>query len=250
MAVQHEGRDVLLSLKRHESLIRTLGATTLVGITLGAFVGGIGFRLAMRALFLTSGPSVRGVVSDDGFRIGVVTSATANLIFLGTLFGIVGAVVYLGVRPFLIGPRWLRALTCGLAGGAVIGSQLVHPEGVDFTLLSPTWLAIALVVAVPALFGVLTSLVVEWILRVDGWAQTARLRWVAPPLLVFLFPPLLLLVGPPVVVVLGTRYVLDRSPTLRRPAFRQPTMWLIRAVWLAIAALGLVGLVQDVVVIL
>ena len=49
------------SFVRHEALLRTLGATTSVGLALGLVIGGIGSRLAMRALFLTTGPGVRGV---------------------------------------------------------------------------------------------------------------------------------------------------------------------------------------------
>lgn len=241
---------MFLIFRRHETLLRTLGAATAVGIVLGSVVGGIGSRLAMRALFLTSGPSVRGVVSDDGFRIGEFSAATANLILVGTLFGIVGAFVYLGVRPFLIGPRWLHSLTCSLAAGAVVGSLLVHPEGVDFTLLSPIWFAIALFVAIPALFGAVMPPAVEWVLRTDGWAQTVRLRWVVSPLLVFLFPPLLLVVGVPVAGVLGARYCLDRSPGVQRYALHRSVMWVARIAWLAVAVLGAVGLADDLVALL
>lgn len=237
--------------RRHESLLRTLGATTAIGMVLGLAIGGVGGRLAMRALFLTTGLGVRGVLSDDGFRIGEFSvAATANLLVTGTLFGIVGAFVYLGVRPFLIGPRWLHSLTCGLAAGAVIGSLLVNPEGVDFTLLAPTWFAIALFVAIPAAFGAVTPLVMEWALRTDGWARTARLRWAVSPLLVFLFPPLLLLVGVPVAGVLIARYGLSRSPQLERVAQGQIAMWAMRGAWLVIAALGAVALGADVAALL
>lgn len=236
----------MLPLRRYEPLLRTLGATTAVGMLLGAVIGGLGGRLAMRALFLTTGASVRGVVSDDGFRIGEFSVATANLVFTSALFGIVGAVVYLGVRSFLIGPQWLRSLTCSLAAGAVIGSLLVHADGVDFTVLSPVWLAIALFVGIPALFGAVTPAATEWMLRPAGWARTARLRWVTAPLLVYLFPPLLVVVGVPVGGVLGARYLVSRSTALQDFVRRQSVMWTARMAWLSIALLGVAGLADDI----
>ena len=41
------------------------------------------------------------------------------------------------------------------------GSILVHADGIDYRLLKPTWFAIALFVALPALFGGLIGPVVD-----------------------------------------------------------------------------------------
>ena len=93
---------------------------------------------------------MRGVKSDDGFVIGQVTLAgTYNLLLLGAIVGIIGAAAYLMVAPWLIGPNWFRRLTTGLAAAAVVGSMLVHADGIDFTVLKPTWLAIGVFVALP-----------------------------------------------------------------------------------------------------
>jgi len=236
---------MLVLLRQHEPLLRTLGASTGVGAVLGFVIGGVGGRLAMRALFLTSGPSVRGIISDDGFRMGQFSADTANLLLTGSAFGVVGSFVYLAVRPFLIGPLWLRSLTCGLAAGAVIGSLLVAPDGVDFTALSPVSFAVALFVGIPALFGLAAPLAIEWVLRPGGWAHTARLRWVLSPLLVFLFPPLLVLVGLPLAVVLAARFRLDRLPRLRGYGRQAASMWAVRMGWLAIAVFGALLLTED-----
>lgn len=54
------------------------------GITTGVLVVGVGSRLAMFALRLTSPEHVRGITSDDGFVIGRFTlSGTYNLLALG-----------------------------------------------------------------------------------------------------------------------------------------------------------------------
>jgi hypothetical protein len=51
----------------------TLGACVSAGFLAGVLIGGVGGRLAMLALRLTSGPSLHGVSTDDGFTIGRVS---------------------------------------------------------------------------------------------------------------------------------------------------------------------------------
>jgi len=216
-----------------------------IGLGLGLLVGGVGGRLAMRLLFLTSGPSVHGLESDDGFLIGQFTAETLNLLSIGALFGVVGSFTYLAVRPFLLGPLWLRSLTCGAAAGAVIGSLLVSPDGVDFTRLSPRWLAVALFVTIPATFGLLCPPVIDVTLRSGGWASRAPGWLVTAPLAVFLFPPLLILIGIPTATVLFAQQMMMRSPRLQAIARHIVTWWAIRFAWGTVALLGVVQLAQD-----
>ncbi|MEX2252307.1 MAG: hypothetical protein WD895_09595 [Acidimicrobiia bacterium] len=116
------------------------------GIPVGVLVAGVGSRLAMLLIRVTSPDRVVGVTSDDGFTIGEVTlGGTYNLLLLGAAVGVIGAGAYQMVAPWLIGPIWFRRLTTGLASAAVVGSMLVHADGIDFTLLKPTWLAIGLI---------------------------------------------------------------------------------------------------------
>ena len=234
-----------------DRVLRPIAAVTAVGLALGFLVGGIGSRIAMRLLFLTSNPAVKGMTSDDGFAIGQFSAgATANLLLVTTGIGVIGAFVYVAVRPFLMGPRWLRYTGCAVAGGLVIGSQLVHTRGVDFTLLSPRWFAIALFVALPALFAVLVAPAVDRALRPDGWFAMAPPSAALLPLLVFLFPPLLVLVGVPAVVVSLVRERLPQMPRLRAAVCHPATMWTARGAWVAIALLGTADLVRDVRVLL
>ncbi len=105
---------------------------------------------------------VVGLRSDDDFEIGRFTvSGTYNLLALGAAVGFVGAGAYRLVGPRLIGPMWFRRVTTGLAAGAVVGSLLVHADGIDFRLLKPTWFAITLFVALPALFATFIGPVVD-----------------------------------------------------------------------------------------
>lgn len=231
--------------------LRTMAAATAVGLALGLLLGGIGSRLAMRALFLTSDPSVRGLVSDDGFRIGQFNAAaTLSLLVVGTVIGVIGAIVYLAVRPFLVGPGWLRWTTCALGAGAVVGSMIVHDDGVDFTVLAPRWFAIALFAAIPALFGFLAPPAIELATHPDGWFQSASRKVALAPLLALLFPPLLLLVGIPAAAVIGVHHVVHKSPSLDLVVRHPLTMWTVRAGWLAVGVLGAAFLARDAVALL
>ena len=79
------------------------------GIPYGVVVAGIGSRLAMLLLRVTSPDRVIGAQSDDDFTIGRFTIAgTYNLLLLGAVVGIIGAAAYRLVAPRLIGPTWFR----------------------------------------------------------------------------------------------------------------------------------------------
>ena len=108
----------------------------LPGVKSTATIGGVGGRLAMFILRLTSDPSLHGLKTDDDFTIGQVTlGGTYNLVIVGAAAGFIGAVAYVAVAPWLIGPTWFRRLTVGLTAGALGGSALIHSDGIDFNLL-------------------------------------------------------------------------------------------------------------------
>ena len=140
------------------ALLRQVSATIVIGAATGAVVGGLGGRLAMRILFLTSDASVRGLTSDDGFEIGRFTLAdTVGLLVLTAALGVIAALLYLVARPFVIplGPAVtpVMAVFYGVVGGAL----MVRTDGVDFTRLEPAPLAIAMFVALCACFGAVVA---------------------------------------------------------------------------------------------
>jgi hypothetical protein len=102
----------------------------------GLLIGGVGGRLAMFVLRLTSSDSVRGLESDDGFIIGRFSGETLFLLGLTTVLGAVAGVAYLAARAFV--PRRLRTVSWAAIGGVIGGAQLVHADGIDFTLLGPS----------------------------------------------------------------------------------------------------------------
>lgn len=232
---------------RLERAGRMLAAAVAVGGGVGLVVGGIGSRLAMRLLFLTTGDRVRGLVSDDGFIMGRFDLGdTLGLVALGAIAGVLGGLFYLAIRPLLLGPAWLRVLTCAAGAGAVVGAMLVHTDGIDFRLLGPAWLAIALFVAIPAAYAALVAAHLERAVRPDGWFPTApRVRALAP-LALLLVPPLFFLLIP-IAIGLVLREAVARDPRLGGGVRHPATQWALRFGLVAVAAVGAAGLVRDIV---
>lgn len=230
----------------HSHVIERMRVLVVAGIPTGVLVAGVGSRLAMLLLRLTSPDRVNGVTSDDGFTIGKVTVAgTYSLLLLGAVVGIIGAGAYRLVAPWLIGPWWLRRITTGLAAGVIAGSMLIHADGVDFTLLQPTWLAIGLFVALPGLFGVVIGAAVDAVGRPDSWTTRGRRRWLLPALAIACFPPTLFFLA--IALVPVGLWALAREVNFPDEMRRVPGLTLaVRSVFLAIALLGLVALVDDV----
>lgn len=161
----------------------------------GMLVGGIGGRLAMLLLRFTSPDYIRGVESDDGFEMGIVSLATFNLI---VTTGLLGAVAGIFVVLALTYMPWSWAPWAWAIPGATIGGAgLVHSDGVDFSLLQPHWFAVALFVAIPAAGLACIALLVRlW----ERWWWEDRRRTVIAAVcglpLVIVFPvPLAVLVG-------------------------------------------------------
>lgn len=140
----------------------------IAGALLGLLVGGVGGRLAMMLLAGLS-PEATGITSDDGFVMGQFTaSGTLNLLVAGAFLGLIGAVVYALLRGLMIGPRWFQVLSVGGGPAVVVGAMIVQTDGVDFRLLQPAWLAIALFVAIPGVYAALLTVVSEGVLRAVG----------------------------------------------------------------------------------
>lgn len=226
--------------------LRIAWVIIVAGVPTGFFVAGVGSRLAMFALRLTSPDSIRGVESDDGFTMGVFTmSGTSNLLFLGAVVGVIGACAYLLVRPWLIGPQWFRRVTVALASGAVVGQMLVHADGVDFTLLEPTWFAVGLFVALPAIFAWSIAVTLDHALRIAP-PRSRFARYVVPAFLLIVFPPLIVIVALMVTPAVFAFVALGTTDEVRRLRSRRTYGLVIRSVWLFVAALGAFALAADV----
>jgi hypothetical protein len=173
-----------------EPVVRLLSATILVGAGAGAVIGGVGGRIAMRVLFLTSDDAVKGVTSDDGFEIGRFTLGdTLGLIVVTAFIGVLAALLFLVARPFV--ERLGRAAipATALLYGVLGGAMMVHRDGIDFQVLEPVALAIVLFVAICGGFGAVVAALVIRAARTDAWPHRTSWWVLAPPLVLVLFPP-------------------------------------------------------------
>jgi hypothetical protein len=210
---------------------------------MGATVGGIGGRLAMLVLRVTSDPSLAGMKTDDGFIIGRFSPDTMFLLVFTSVLGVLGGILYLAVRPWL--PEGWRAWIAGVFGGVVGGATFIRPDGLDFTRLDPLPLAVAMFIALPAVYGVTMSLLVERLLPQDSrWGGS----WVwflglLPLVAIAAFGPL----GVGVLLVMIGLWAIHRwSPETTSLLRSAPVVWIGRTVLLALTALGLVALIKDI----
>jgi hypothetical protein len=172
--------------------VRLVSATIIIGAVGGAIVGGLGGRIAMRILFLTSDEAVKGVTSDDGFEIGRFTlSDTIGLVIITMFIGVLAALLYLVAHPFVTRLGRARVPAMGVFYGVVGGALLVHTDGVDFRVLEPALLAVALFVAISAGFGAVVAHLVGLAAPDGAWPQTWPWWALGPPLLFLLLPPFL-----------------------------------------------------------
>ncbi len=148
-----------------EAVATSAGMAGLAGALSGFFWGGIGGRIAMRILVLTSDDRVRGVTSDDGFEIGAITGETVVLLIFATVVGTIVGAVYGFLRMITTGPTWLVAAGVATAAATAGGASIVHTNGVDFGLLEPLWLAVGLFILIPALWGLTLVVATERLLQ-------------------------------------------------------------------------------------
>lgn len=222
---------------------RPVSAGVVGGLLTGALVGGIGGRLAMFVLRLTSDPSLHGAKTDDGFIIGRFSGDSLGLVIFTGLSGVFGGLLYLVVRTWL--PERRRPVLTGVFGGTVGGAAFIRPDGIDFTLLDPLPLAVAMFIALPAVYGVAMSLLVERLLRQDSLLSRSR-AWFAGLLLLIalaFFGP----VGLGVLVAMVGLWAIHRAAPGAASLWRSaPVVWIGRAGLLAVTAFALAALVKDI----
>lgn len=226
---------------------RPVAAVAVAGFLTGAAVGGIGGRLAMFVLRLTSDPALDGLKTDDDFTIGVFSGETLFLLIVTAVLGLIGGLVYLAVRSWL--PGRVRSWLFGALTGIVGGTLVIRPEGIDFTLLEPLWLAIAMFVVLPAAYGVAVSLLAERFLAADSTFSHSR-AWIGG--LVLLLPlGLFGLVGLAVITAIIAAVLLGRvAPHIASLWTSPPVTWIGRVGLVTVAIVWGAGLVTDVVEVL
>jgi hypothetical protein len=183
---------------------------------------------------------LRGSQTDDGFIIGRVSSETLFLLGVTAGLGILGGLFYLIVRGWIPERRRVPAMTVFFA--LVGGAGLVSPDGLDFSLLSPLPLAIALFVAIAAAYGAAMPWLTERLLREGSVMRRRSWAWIvglSPLVLANVVGVVILLVA------LAVLYVRRSSPSAV-DTWRSPGgTWIGRALLFGWAVFEGVGLLRD-----
>jgi hypothetical protein len=218
-------------------VLPALGAGGLAGLV----VGGVGGRVAMLVLRLTSPDGVRGLESDDGFTIGHFSTATAFLLVATAALGALAGLFHVVVGPLL--PGRAGRLAFGALGGLVGGAAILHDDGIDFSLVRPPGLSVVLFVAIPALGAwSVAALGDRWRARWPAWSWRRRVAALLPAAP---WATLVVLAVP----TLGATLAVDgigRSEPLRAPPVRRVVVFGGRAALAVVAVLGARALVVDV----
>jgi hypothetical protein len=208
------------------------------GALAGLLVGGVGGRIAMLVLRLTSPDGVRGRESDDGFTIGRFSTATVFLLLVAAAAGALAGLLYVVVRPLL--PPRLAPVAFAALGGLVGGAAILHADGVDFRVLRPLELAVLLFVAVPGVGAwCVARLVDRWTARWPVWPMRRRVASLIPAVpwaaIVAIALPSLLAVA-----------VFDALRSSRIAFVHRAVVVMARGALVLVAVLGGLALVRDV----
>ncbi|HTH07231.1 MAG TPA: hypothetical protein VMS14_10610 [Ilumatobacteraceae bacterium] len=157
--------------------LRVLAASLSAGVVAGALVPGLGGRLLMRVLGATSGNGAQGRLTEAEEVVGEITfdGSLGFLIFVGLGGGLVSALLYLVVRRILPSSAWSAGLVFGLILLALFGTaDPLSPDNVDFKILRPLPLAVAMIAAAALLFGTTFAALMS---RIEGRLRTADRGW-------------------------------------------------------------------------
>jgi hypothetical protein len=135
--------------------LRALGPVCSAGIICGVLVAGFLGRFVMRVLAATSGDRAQGLLTDAEEVVGEITldGTIGFIVFVGLGAGAITAIVLLVVRPWLHVNGATAGVMAGLAPLVLLGGKDFSSENLDFSILTPTWLAVGLIVSGTALFG-------------------------------------------------------------------------------------------------
>jgi hypothetical protein len=140
-----------------QDAVRSVATVLAAGLVAGVLVVGLGGRLVMRILGATSGDRAQGRRTEADEVVGEITfgGSLGFVLFVGLLVPAGASLLYLAFRRFLPGPAWIGGSIFGLLLLATFGvNDPLSSDNVDFKILAPLPLAVALVMATALLFGV------------------------------------------------------------------------------------------------
>jgi hypothetical protein len=130
----------------------------LAGTIAGIVIVGVGGRIVMR-ISAAINPMAAGAITESENVVGEVTigGTIAFLVFGGMLTGFLLGIVWFLVRDWM--PSWLPA-RIGLAAALAVlggGGGVIDSGNIDFVLLDPPWLHVAMFLSLVALAGGATA---------------------------------------------------------------------------------------------
>ncbi len=132
-----------------------LGISSLIS---GVLVGGVLGRIVMRISAVAAGPEMVGRLTENANRIGefTIVGTMILIIFVGGFSGVAGSVIVVSSDPWLkwLGP--LQGLGFGLVALAATGDGSPF-NSVDFFILEPRTLNVAMFVGLHFAFGLVVS---------------------------------------------------------------------------------------------
>jgi len=183
-------------------VLRAIPIALLAGGFAGMLTAGLGGRLMMRVIAATSGDEAQGRLTEAEEQVGQISlDGTLGLVvFIGLFGGLLGGIAYLVLRRWLPASARMAGVILGiLALGLAPGIDALNPDNVDFEILKPDLLVVAMLVPLFLLYGMTVASLVE---RADrSWPL---LEW--RPVAVAAHLPLLLLL-PAVFALLVTAVV-------------------------------------------
>jgi hypothetical protein len=224
---------------------RFLSPAVLIGLVSGAVIGGVGGRLAMLFLRLTSDDSLRGLKTDDDFTIGVFSGATFFLVLITTYLGAAGGLIYMLFRDWF--PERWRPVIFGLLGATIGGALVIRPGGTDFTLVEPHLLAVVLFVLLPGAYGVVLSVFTDRLIKMEALGRSRWLWLGLLPLATVVFT------GPPgIILLLATGLVIaaNRSDRVTSVWHSARVTWAGRGLMLVALVTSTIFLAADVAAVL
>jgi hypothetical protein len=147
------------------ALLRSLAGCVAAGVVVGLVVAGLGSRVVMRVLALADSDA-RGTVTEAGNRVGEITAGgtLALILFVGIPAGVAAGLIVFLVRRWLPSRLVWRGLALSLVLLALLAGTVIDADNIDFRLLEPSGLAVAL-------FGVLFFLAgYALAMLADRWA--------------------------------------------------------------------------------
>ena len=155
MALPDSRTETLLATNRVFRHVALLGVASFIS---GVLVGGVGGRIIMRISAIAAGPETVGRLTENGNRVGefTIVGTIILIVFVGGFAGAAGSVIVVGSDPWLkwMGP--LQGLGFGLVALAASGDGSPF-NSVDFFLLDPAALNVAMFVGLHFAFGLAVS---------------------------------------------------------------------------------------------